>query len=42
MADRKGFAFPTDPEVRLTAAIALGAVAWLVLCGRIFRDVNAA
>lgn len=36
----KGFEFPKDPEIRITAAIALGAVAWLVLCARIFRDVN--
>lgn len=36
------FAVPTDPEVRLAAAITIGAVLFLVFVGRAFRDVNPA
>lgn len=39
--DEKRFEFPTDPEVRLTAVIVLGALAYLVVISRVFRDVNA-
>lgn len=36
------FAIPTDPEVRYSAFIALGALLFLVFVSRAFRDVNAA
>lgn len=40
--DESKWGFPTDPEVKITAAIAFGSVAVLVLIARVFRDVNPA
>lgn len=39
--NKDSFEFPKDPEVKLTAAIALGALLFLVVVSRVFRDVNA-
>jgi len=42
MSEGSRFEVPADPEVRLTAAITLGALVVLVVIGRVFRDVNPA
>lgn len=34
------FEVPTDPELRLTWVIAVGAVVVLLVIGRVFHDVN--
>lgn len=31
---------PTDPDIRASAVIVIGAVVVLVVVGRVFRDVN--
>lgn len=40
MGVRDRFEVPSDPELRLTWAIAVGSVITLVVLARVFRDVN--
>lgn len=40
MALREKFQLPDDPEVKIGGAIVIGAVVFLLVVGRVFRDVN--